>query len=253
MPAKPLASPRSAPGNAFTRLAYSRQAPPRSSTMPVPPSPADALLLQLLMQQESERHAVGRALHNQVGQALSAIKMTAHLTLDENDAEQRRQDLQDIVRTSDDTVAVLRELHATLHPPQLESLGLEAALRAESDRIAGGQARLETAIATLPSVPAPTVALVAFRIGQSLARHASAAGASQPARLSLAHDDADAGDGLLLRVHGALPLAAQDALLLQALARAAGGSLSEQPDGHGIVWRLRLPYAPAPTSGSSPA
>ncbi|MEL1264219.1 histidine kinase [Pseudoxanthomonas putridarboris] len=216
------------------------------------PSPAHALLLQLLLQQEAERHAAGRALHNQVGQALSAIKMTAHLTLDETDAEQRRQDLLDIIRASDDTVAVLRDLHAALHPPQLETLGLEAALRAELERIAAQVGPVEASFEPLPASPAPPLPLVAFRIGQALARQAAAASA-EPVQVSLA-PNTDAGQaGFQLLVGAGAPFALADAPLLRALAASVGGDLAEPAGGHGARWRLRLPYAFAPTSGSASA
>src|SRR5690606_650146 len=99
------------------------------STLPMSTTPPD-LLLQLFRLQEADRHRVGRALHNQVGQSLSAIRMGAHLVQSEDDAEIRQEDLQDIIRASDEAVALVRDLHATLHPPQLDSIGLDAALRA---------------------------------------------------------------------------------------------------------------------------
>ena len=97
------------------------------------PSPS-ALLLQLFRLQEEERARVGRALHNQVGQALSAIRMGAHLVQSEDDADLRAEDLHEIIRASDETVAILRDLHAHLHPPQLDAIGLDAALRAAGAR-----------------------------------------------------------------------------------------------------------------------
>lgn len=220
--------------------------------MPDPSPAAHTLLLQLLLQQEAERHAAGRVLHNQVGQALSAIKMTAHLTLDETDTEQRREDLQEIIRASDETVAVLRDLHAALHPPQLETLGLEAALRAELERIAAQAGPVEASFEPLPAPPAPPVSLVAFRIGQSLARQAAAA-STEPVHVSLAADPGAGPAGFQLRVRGGTPFTPADAPLLEALAASVGGELSEQAGGHGAYWRLRLPYAFAPPPGSARA
>lgn len=211
--------------------------------MPEANATADALLLQLLRQQEAERHAVGKALHNQVGQALSAIKMTAHLTLDEEDAAQRRLDLQDIIHASDETVAIVRDLHAQLHPPQLETLGLDAALRAELERIEDDTgARHDASLPALPHAPSHDAALVAFRVGQSLLRALPTSGG----RIALADDGA--GHALQLDVEGPAPFAPVDIALWQALARAAGGTLDALHGGS--AWRLRLPYAPAPASGS---
>jgi signal transduction histidine kinase len=204
--------------------------------------PSTALLLQLFRLQEAERARVGRALHNQVGQALSAIKMGAHLVQSEEDAATRAEDLHEIIRASDETVAILRDLHATLHPPQLDAIGLDAALRAEIERtFAPGT--LAFSLAPLPRAPHAAIALVAFRIGQALLQHAGS-------RAHVALDDD--GDGFLLAVEDAAG-DPPDAALWHALADAAGGRLDQDDGAHGTRWRLRLPYAPAPASPLDPA
>ena len=109
------------------------------------PSPS-ALLLQLFRLQEEERARVGRALHNQVGQALSAIRMGAHLVQSEDDADLRAEDLHEIIRASDETVAILRDLHARLHPPQLDAIGLDAALRARVTALIADAAKDKTLV-----------------------------------------------------------------------------------------------------------
>lgn len=217
---------------------------PPSSPDPLDATALQALLLQLFLQQEDDRNTVGRALHNQVGQTLSAIRMTAHLTQDESDPEQRRQDLQDIMRASDDAVAVLRELHAVLHPPQLDALGLEASLRAEMERISTQVGAVDIALAPLPRPPESAVARVAFRIAQSLARQTAGHAATQ---LSLADDAQATPSAFCLHVRCGSRPALDDLALLQALAASVGGSLSEQAAEHGMHWQLRLPYAATPT------
>jgi hypothetical protein len=216
---------------------------PPSFPDPLDATALHALLLQLFLQQEDERNMVGRALHNQVGQTLSAIRMTAHLTQDESDPAQRREDLQDIMRASDDAVAVLRDLHATLHPPQLDALGLEASLRAEMERIAAQTGPVEIALASLPRPPDTAVARVAFRIAQSLARQAARHAATQ---LSLAEDPHTTPSAFGLSVHCGSHPVLDDLALLQALAASVGGALSEQATEHGVHWQLRLPYAATP-------
>ena len=205
------------------------------------PPPA-ALLLQLFRLQEAERARVGRALHNQVGQALSAIKMGAHLVQSEDDAELRAEDLHEIVRASDETVAILRDLHATLHPPQLESIGLDAALRAEIERMFE-PGTVAFSLAPLPQAPHADIALIAFRIGQALLLQAGA-----NARVALDDD----GDGFQLAVENAAG-DPPDAALWRALADAVGGRLDRDDGAHGTRWRLRLPYGPASTSPVDPA
>lgn len=204
----------------------------------MPTSPPDPLLLQLFRLQEAERARVGRALHNQVGQALSAIKMGAHLVQSEDDAAVRAEDLHEIIRASDETVAILRDLHATLHPPQLDAIGLDAALRAEVERTrAPGTVSVE--LRPLPQAPHADIALVAFRIGQALLQHAGT-----PACIALDDD----GDGFELVVDATEDPA--DIALWRALADAVGGRLDRD---EGTRWRLRLPYAPAPANPVHPA
>ena len=184
------------------------------------PSPS-ALLLQLFRLQEEERARVGRALHNQVGQALSAIRMGAHLVQSEDDADLRAEDLHEIIRASDETVAILRDLHAHLHPPQLDAIGLDAALRAEVERhFAPGT--LSVSLPPLPRAPQADLALVAFRIGQALLRQA-ATRADGGAQVTLTDDD----DAFVLSARH-IPDDLPDAALWRALASAAGGRLEHQ-------------------------
>ncbi|WP_374502206.1 sensor histidine kinase [Pseudoxanthomonas sp.] len=206
------------------------------------PSPS-ALLLQLFRLQEEERARVGRALHNQVGQALSAIRMGAHLVQSEDDADLRAEDLHEIIRASDETVAILRDLHARLYPPQLDAIGLDAALRAEVERHFP-PGTLSVSLPPLPRAPQADLALVAFRIGQALLRQA-ATRADGGAQVTLTDDD---GAFVLSARHipGDLP----DAALWRALASAAGGRLDDEGGSH---WRLRLPYGTAPATSPDPA
>ena len=211
--------------------------------MPNPPS-SSALLLQLFRLQEAERHRVGRALHNQVGQALSAIRMGAHLVQSEDDAELRADDLQEIIRASDDAVAIVRDLHATLHPPQLDSIGLDAALRAEHERLFPGAA---LTLAPLPHAPAPDHALVAFRIAQGVMRAVAQAGSTLAVSLA-GSAEASGAFTLDLQAEGMTDL--PELPLLQALAGAAGGGLDAVSGTH---WRLRLPYGPTSAMPADPA
>ncbi|WP_198147037.1 histidine kinase [Pseudoxanthomonas mexicana] len=212
--------------------------------MPAPPPITPAVLLQLFRLQEAERRHVGRALHNQIGQALSAIKMGAHLVQSEDDADARREDLQEIIRASEEAVALTRDLHATLHPPQLESIGLDAALRAESERLFPGAA---VALAPLPHAPSPDVALVAFRIAQVLMR--AIAQARGELSLALAGDTGAAG-GFTLDVDADVDADVVELPLLQALAIAVDGGLDGADGTH---WRLRLPYAATSATSADPA
>jgi glucose-6-phosphate-specific signal transduction histidine kinase len=241
---------------------------PPSSSSPQPPSSAGATeasapqaghadaasplsaFRQLSSTHESDRHVVAAALHNRVGQAVSAIKMSAHLSLDEVDPAQRRDDLLEIIRIADDTVAELRDLYAQLRPPQLEALGLEAALRGELDRAGlapGVQVRLS--LPGLPRRAEPEIETACFRIAQQCL-HAVSGVATGALSLSLQSTGSDALS-LELRLDAGsapdedsgIPL---DPSLMQARAAAVGGSASFEGNARSFVLAVHLPCAAPP-------
>ncbi len=97
---------------------------------PAGPRAADNPRQRFWQRHEGVRRQAAKAIHNELGQGISAIKMTAHLLMGEEDAELRQQDLEAISATADSLVERLRELQALLYPPQLDSIGLPAALQA---------------------------------------------------------------------------------------------------------------------------
>lgn len=210
----------------------------RTPAAPDTPSiPADALRV-LYARQEAERRVVARALHNEIGQALSAIKMSAHLAGDEDDAIQRRQDLADIVRIADDTVARLRDLYADLRPPQIDTLGLAASLRGEAER---WQARWGLVPRLRLADPAPradaALELAAFRLVQDLLLPLPTL-ASLELRLSAAR----AGFAVLEVHHDGPAPDPLTAALLQSRATAAGLALHLPGEAQaGMRLRVELP------------
>ncbi|WP_176140892.1 sensor histidine kinase [Pseudoxanthomonas indica] len=203
-----------------------------------------AVLRALFAQQEALRQQVARALHNEIGQAVSAIKMSAHLAGDEDDAAQRREDLAEIVRIADDTVARLRELYSVLRPPQLEALGLQASLRGEAEAWQarwGVPAHIEVALADEDRAAA-AIELTAFRSVQdvllaptALSRLAiTAARIDDCLALRIEHDGEAPDAGLLAQLH--------------ARANAYGGelALTRSTAGH-VQVDLRLPWRGVPT------
>lgn len=204
---------------------------------------------------ERHRQDVAAALHNQIGQAVSAIKMSAHLILDEADALQRREDLLEIIRIADATVAQLRQLHCQLRPPQLDALGLEAALRGEVERHANAVSEVRLELATLSSRPEPAVELACVRIAQQVLAHTlgRADGPARNSRLQVALRDDGGMLRLRLRVdagdhHDVAAMAACELESLCEYAVAMGGSLHAEPAVDScFAIELRLPF----TSGTS--
>ncbi len=138
-----------------------------------------ALTGRLIDAQEKERRTLSRELHDDIGQAISAIKMGA-TSLEGEDEAGRREVVEEIVGVCDSTIAKLRDISILLRPPQLDALGLVAALRWQCERLfRSGQPVLELELMPLPQRPDPAVELAAFRIAQealtNVLRHSGAA------------------------------------------------------------------------------
>jgi signal transduction histidine kinase len=154
---------------------------------------------QLLEAQESERRHLARELHDEIGQALTAMKINLQ-------AAQRTPDtlaayLEDSISLADRTLQQVRNLSLDLRPALLDDLGLVAALRWYVDRQAqraGFTAHF--AADPLESRPRPDIETACFRVAQealtNVMRHAQA----QQVRVEL-HQRA-AGLHLLIRDDG---------------------------------------------------
>jgi two-component system sensor histidine kinase UhpB len=128
-----------------------------------------ALSRRLFEVQEEERRRLARDLHDDVGQALTALKIQL----------ESRGRIEDCVDTVQHTLERVRQLSLSLRPPQLDDLGLAAALRSHLDRqarVAGLQAHFEADDA--PQHVAPDTETACFRVAQeainNVLRHARA-------------------------------------------------------------------------------
>ena len=136
-----------------------------------------AMAQRLLTVQEDERRTLSRELHDDIGQSITAIKLGATALLDDDPA--RREVVDEIVAIADQTVVKLRNLSLLLRPPQLDSLGLEAALRGQIALLERNQrTTIALRIPPMPQRPPPEVELACFRIAQesltNALRHADA-------------------------------------------------------------------------------
>lgn len=215
-----------------------------------------AMAGRLFSLQEDERRAISRDLHDDVGQAITAIKLSAWAALDEDDDARRRQDLQQIIDLSDSTVAKLRDLSTLLRPPQLDALGLEAALRWQAGVLfRSASAALQAHIDPLPRRPDNAIEQACFRIAQegltNALRHARASQVLLhlrdigQGRLHLqVRDDGEGFDPAGPRGLGLI--------VMRERAQSVGGVLRiESAPGAGTLVDLHLPYqagpCPAPT------
>lgn len=138
-----------------------------------------ALSRRLLEIQEEERGRLARDLHDDIGQALTALKIQVEsLRLAHGEAAQRTR-VDDCVDMIQSTLERVRQLSLSLRPPQLDDLGLAAALRSHLDRqarVAGLASHFDAADA--PHELAPDTETACFRVAQeaitNVLRHARA-------------------------------------------------------------------------------
>lgn len=137
-----------------------------------------ALSQEALAIQERERHRLSRELHDDIGQTLTALKITLEASRKSSSGRQAEL-LQQAVKITHLLTGSVRELARGLRPPQLDDLGLLAALRAHLDgltQICALQFSLQ-ADYTLPRM-STDMEMACFRIVQesvnNVIRHAKA-------------------------------------------------------------------------------
>ncbi len=136
----------------------------------------EVLSQRLIASQETERRRIGRDLHDQVGQILTALKMSLEASA------RKPENLLNLAYPLDlveDALKHTRSLAASLHPHMLEDLGLEAAVKWQIEKF--GPINLEETKVSIHIKPArgdPAKELVAFRVIQesltNVARHSNA-------------------------------------------------------------------------------
>jgi PAS domain S-box-containing protein len=137
-----------------------------------------ALSRRLFEVQEEERRRLARDLHDDVGQALTALKIQLE-SLARSGESAGRTRVDECVDTVQHTLERVRQLSLSLRPPQLDDLGLAAAIRSHLDRqarVAGLQAHFDAADA--PQALTPDTETACFRVAQeainNVLRHARA-------------------------------------------------------------------------------
>ncbi|HEU0253760.1 MAG TPA: PAS domain S-box protein [Pyrinomonadaceae bacterium] len=91
---------------------------------------------QLIEAQEDERRRIARELHDQIGQVLTAVKMSLHSVQQVCEASEARSYVKDNIEAVDEALRLVRDLSVDLRPPVLDDLGLATALRWYVDRYA---------------------------------------------------------------------------------------------------------------------
>jgi signal transduction histidine kinase len=136
----------------------------------------------LVQAQETERRRISRELHDELGQALTALKINIDIaahTLPEAPAPKLQRGLQEASRLAEEILESTRRLSLELRPPMLDDLGVIPALRWSLDRYeqrTGQAVYFKVNLADLALSPLLETAL--YRITQealtNIARHAQA-------------------------------------------------------------------------------
>lgn len=137
------------------------------------------LSTRLLATQESERRAIARELHDEIGQALTAVSVNLQRLRTAADDGDRAEIVGESITITQETLRQVRDLSLDLRPSLLDDLGLGPALRWYAERQAQ---RCGFAVALADEIgdvryPAP-VETTCFRVAQeaitNVARHAGA-------------------------------------------------------------------------------
>jgi signal transduction histidine kinase len=137
-----------------------------------------ALSRRLLEVQEDERRRLARDLHDDLGQALTALKIQLE-SLGRAPASSVASRLAECVATTGHALERVRQLSLSLRPLQLDDLGLAAALRSHLDRQASlGSLTPHFDAAHAPRPVGPEIETACFRVAQeavnNVLRHAAA-------------------------------------------------------------------------------
>jgi signal transduction histidine kinase len=214
---------------------------------------------QLLMVQEEERRRIAVELHDELGQALTAVKINLE-SLERKSGEAAVQGRLEAIRSVDHAMQRVRNLALELRPSVLDDLGLPAALRWYVDRFArDSRVEAHLSIEAIPPLPAD-VETACFRVAQealtNVTRHARARSVWLELRLL--------PDGLELRVAddgvGFDAAAARERAIhggslgllgMQERVALVGGSYSlRSATGAGTEVRARFPVAERPAGAA---
>jgi signal transduction histidine kinase/CheY-like chemotaxis protein len=218
-----------------------------------------SLSRQLLSAQETERRHIARELHDQIGQALTAVKINLQALQRAPGTLLLGPRLDDSIETVDGTLDQVRNLSLDLRPSMLDDLGLGPALRWYLDRQARrGGFGAQLAVDLFPEPLATELETTCFRVVQegltnvvrhARARHVRVEVQQQGSELHLVVRD----DGVGFDVAAARSRAAQGASLgllgMHERVALLGGQIDivSQP-GQGTEIRIRLPVIVPATS-----
>ena len=138
-----------------------------------------ALSARLLSVQEEERRTLARELHDELGQSLTVLKITLQSIGQRLQRPELQPQIDAAVGIAAAALAQARQMSLDLRPPQLDDLGLQAAIRWNLARQAtAGGLLAHFSAEDVPEVLPEPVAIAAYRVSQealtNVLRHAQA-------------------------------------------------------------------------------
>lgn len=207
---------------------------------------------QLMEAQEIERRSIARELHDEIGQALSTLRLNLHVLKETRSAENRASCLEDSVGLVEQTLQQVRDLSLNLRPSILDDLGLFAALEWQLNKLAASAGfRAQLSVEGLPSRLPAVLETTCFRVVQealtNIVRHAQA----QQVTVTARQDDQDLvltvrDDGMGFDVKAADERAKRGGSMglvgMRERIQFAGGAMSlRSSPGSGTEIRVRFP------------
>lgn len=208
------------------------------------------LSARLVDVQEEERRSLSRELHDEVGQAVSALLLAignVAATISPENVKEAKEQLQNIRRVAEKTVAVVRDMSLLLRPSMLDDLGLLPALEWQSREISRtANLRVRVDAASVPDELPDEQKTCIYRVVQealrNVTRHANAtrvqirlASDAQVLELTI-HDD---GEGFIPEREKGLGLLGME----ERIRRLNGSFQVESRPGEGTTIHVRLPSA----------
>jgi signal transduction histidine kinase len=137
---------------------------------------------RLVEAQETERRAISRELHDEIGQAVSAISLAignVAARVSPDNIEQSKEELKSIRQIAEKTVAVVRDMSLLLRPSMLDDLGLIPALEWQAREMSRNHdihvvVRADSVAEDLPDEQKTCVYRVAQEALRNVTRHARA-------------------------------------------------------------------------------
>ena len=219
----------------------------------------ERLSARLVDVQEEERRTLARELHDEVGQALTAVKMDIGIALRGEVEPRVRSALEEARDLSENTLRSVRDMSQLLHPSALDDFGLPATLTAYLRNFSHRTGIRAQLAETMETRLAPDIEVCVYRIVQealsNVARHSGATACtvslnSGGGMLRLVIEDNGRGVGSAANRLTSGP--GLGLIGMRERAQALGGTFSiKERDGGGTIVAVTLPLDNASTDATA--